>query len=789
MRTFHSISALSAALVIISIMSPNVLALDFGEKSKASAKGVTWSLVEQEVEGQPGSTVTVHIVGVIPEGWHTYSLLKYKIGPQSTVITVDPKESATVDVDNVSYEPKPFNDKRSAEAFGIPLVEAFEKKVTVTVPIKLAASATGETVKLTLSVKSTICDTDNCLPQTTTVFTPVVSLKKKVGNVEKDKTFQHAGRGEVDWALADQDLKVTAPAGGTIYLTVEGMIKSGWHTFPTKQDAKFVAVTAFSVQPKEVVGIDGEAEADRPAKIELDDTLTPPSNIGIYEDKVRFKIPVCISTTTPLGTMTLKLAIESQACNKVCKRSTAYFDVTVTVTEKGEPIALKTPTPSNIDFSQGLLAFLLSAAAAGAISLLTPCVFPMIPITVSFFTKRNHVSHSHAVRDAMIFSSGIILTYVGLAFGLEVLFGKNIRELATNPWMNLAIFGVFMVLACSLFGFYELQLPSGLINRLNKSAHGGDSIFGLLLMGLVFTLTSFSCTGPFVGTVMLAAVKGDWVWPLLGMTVFATVFAAPFFFLALFPTAIKSLPRSGGWLNAVKVVMGFVEVAAALKFLSSTDLVWHWGIITHEVFICIWIALTLATVAYILGIVRFPHDTKLKKIGGSRIAFASIFIVIAGLLVADLSGNDKALGAFIGTFPPPRPYPPSTTDDWESGMAAGRKAGKPVFFDFTGFTCVNCRLMEKGMFTRKEVDDILKNYVVVRLYTDANNSPEEIARSAKNVAEEVKRFNNSTLPFYAIVAADGTILNTFPEGYTTDVDRFTLFLKSGLSAPQMTASK
>ena len=781
MRPNFTLGGLFALLIALSFSAAHAELL--GKPKPAMAHGVTWTLVEQEVMGQPGETVMVHITGEIPEGWHTYSLLKYKLGPQSTVVTAEPKELVSVDVPQVSYDPKPFNDKRSAEAFGIPVVEAFENKVTLAIPLKVAAGATGDSIKVALKVLSTICDKDNCLPQTTTQLEPVVLLKKKVGEPETVLTFKHAGRGELDWSLADQSAKISGAAGSKVFLDVEVMIKNEWHTFDTTQDArlKYTPVTRFSVEPKEAVSIDGDVTADRMPKSVPDETQGGVS-ARIFEDKVRFRIPVRINSKAPCGLITLKLHVASQACKQQCKQVNSSFESAIVV--EGTPTssgACATPaSKSGVDFSQGLLAFLLSAAAAGAISLLTPCVFPMIPITVSFFTKRNHVSHTRAVRDALIFSSGIIFTYVGLAFFLELVFGKNIRELATSAWMNLAIFGVFVALALSLFGFYELQLPSGLINRLNKSAHGGDSIFGLLLMGLVFTLTSFSCTGPFVGTVMLYAVNGDWVWPLLGMTVFATVFAAPFFFLALFPTALKALPKSGGWLNSVKVVMGFVEIAAALKFLSSADLVWHLEIVTHERFVIAWIVLAVAAAAYILGIYKFPHDTPLKKRSAIRIGFSAMFLVVAGLLAGDLAGYSGTLGEFFGTFPPPREYPPSTTDDWESGMAAARKAGRPVFFDFTGFTCVNCRLMEGGMFKRREVEDLLKNYVVVRLYTDAENPEEEKKRSKRNSLEQENRFKQQTLPFYAIVSPSGEVLDTFPEGYTTDVDKFTKFLKRGL---------
>ncbi len=209
---------------------------------------------------------------------------------------------------------------------------------------------------------------------------------------------------------------------------------------------------------------------------------------------------------------------------------------------------------------------------------------------------------------------------------MALVLGQNVRNLAANPWMNLGIFVVFMVMAFNLLGYYELQIPSGILNALNKKASNGNSILSLLLMGLVFSLTSFTCTGPFVGTVMVWAVDGgDWLWPMLGTAVFASVFAAPFFVLALFPTMLKSLPKSGGWLNSVKVVMGLVEIAAAFKFLSSADLVWHWEIITHDVFIGAWLLVMLIAAIYLFGKIKFPHDTPLKKLGIPRIAFATLF--------------------------------------------------------------------------------------------------------------------------------------------------------------------
>ena len=524
--------------------------------------------------------------------------------------------------------------------------------------------------------------------------------------------------------------------------------------------------------------------ADRDPIVEFDSFG---KKVNTFVDKVVFSVPVFLNATLAPGVHPFKLDIASQACsegeNGRCKQMRGVIEGEVTIAEgKAAVVSPSVSDDSGITLDKGLWAFLWTAALYGAISLLTPCVFPMIPITVSFFTKREHVSHFHAVRDALIFSFGIIFTFVGLGFFLALVMGQSVRNLAANPWMNLGIFAVFMVMAGNLLGYYELQIPSGILNALNKKASKGNSVFSLLLMGLVFSLTSFTCTGPFVGTVMVWAVNGgNWLWPMLGTAVFATVFAAPFFLLALFPTALKSLPKSGGWLNSVKVVMGLVEIAAALKFLSSADLVWHWGFLTRAVFVCVWLVLAAATVAYLLGYIKFPHDTPLKKMSATRKAFAGVFCVLAIMLVGDLTGKD-AMGEFVSSILPPREYPPLLTDDWESGIAAGKKAGKPVFFDFTGLTCVNCRKMENGMFKRKEVEELLNNFVVIKLYTDVKKPEEGKLRSERNSKDQVARFHNDALPYYAIVEPSGRLLGDFPDGYTEDVEKFTTFLKRSLAA-------
>jgi thiol:disulfide interchange protein DsbD len=536
------------------------------------------------------------------------------------------------------------------------------------------------------------------------------------------------------------------------------------------------------LDPNAPVWIEEPIITDRPPAIVHDEGFE--TDIEVFEDVV-FTVPVRVNPN--LSPLTKELAItfviNSQVCQNVCKRVDVKLNATLEIVKDSSPISTaitpgNSPSNGNSTHSEGLFAFLLAAAGAGLVSLLTPCVFPMIPITVSFFTKRKHISHARAIRDALIFSGGIIFTYVGVAFVVQLAFGKNVRDLATNPYANLVIFTIFLAMAGSLFGFYDIQIPASWVNKLNKSAHGGDSVFGLLVMGLVFTMTSFSCTGPFVGTIMIEALKGGWMRPMLGMTVYATMFALPFFLLALFPSALKSLPKSGGWLNSVKVVMGFIEIAAALKFLSNADLTWTWGVLTYEVFLILWSLLALGTGIYLLGKIRFPHDTPVKKYSTMRIGLATLFLATGCYLVVAAFG--KAPLGIMTAYVPPNPYPVRLTDTWEDGLAAAKKSQKPIFFDFTGITCTNCRRMESNMFKRDVIRKLMDKFVVVQLYTDVGKTPEQVIAKEKNSKVQSERFDNETLPFYVIVTPDDKVLAQFDKGYTEDTDEFKAFLQKGL---------
>ncbi len=453
---------------------------------------------------------------------------------------------------------------------------------------------------------------------------------------------------------------------------------------------------------------------------------------------------------------------------------------------------------------KGLWGFFLFAMLQGALALLTPCVFPMIPITVSFFTKRAEKQNHrwHGIRDSFVYSLGIIFTFVGLGVVVAAIAGgTGIGEIAASPIVNIAIAAVFFMLALNLFGVYEIRVPSSILNKLNARSNQGNGITSVLLMGVVFTLTSFTCTVPFVGFVLSGVSQGEFLYPVVGMLGFSTVFAAPFFLLALFPTAMAALPKAGGWMNNVKVVMGFLEVAFALKFISNADLVLGWGILPREMFLGLWIACGLLIVLYILGLFHLPHDSKVQSVGAPRLLFSIVFAGMTFYLLSGLYG--RPLGE-IDAFLPPQNYQQiieaahggaaaasamtapttnmvgeSTTaaDDhkswimsYEEGLRIAQETGKPVFIDFTGFTCTNCRWMEANIFPHDDVRALMNGMVKVQLYTDRREEP-----YISNKKLQQQRFGSLELPLYVILTPKGELIAS--KAFTRNKQEFIDFLK------------
>ena len=443
----------------------------------------------------------------------------------------------------------------------------------------------------------------------------------------------------------------------------------------------------------------------------------------------------------------------------------------------------------------------------GLIALLTPCVFPMIPLTVSFFLKQGS-SLRTGIFNALLYGFFIVLIYVLLSLPFHFLDSLNpeiLNTISTNVPLNLIFFAVFVFFAFSFFGYYELTLPASWGNATDEGATRNGSV-GIFFMALTLAIVSFSCTGPILGSLLAGSLSADGGAMQLtaGMTGFGVALALPFALFALFPNALNALPKSGGWMTTIKVVLGFLELALALKFLSNADLVSHWGLLKREVFIGIWTLLAFGLTLYLFGLLRFPHEGKVK-IAKGRYVLAALSLGFTAYLFLGLIAKNNTLKLLSG-FPPPAFYSLSSSEndcplglncykDFEQGLAAAKKQNKPILLDFTGWACVNCRKVEENIWSRPEVFRILNEEVVlISLYVDDRTDlpqaeqfnfkyPNGRVRMIKTIGEQWAsfqslNFNTASQPYYVLMQPDGTLLNA-PIQYT-DAATYLRWLEEGL---------
>jgi thiol:disulfide interchange protein len=582
-----------------------------------------------------------------------------------------------------------------------------------------------------------------------------------------------------------------------IKLTID--IDEHWYSYSLKEQINKDGIgpmqTEITVAPEELIKMTGDVTHAKP-KVKYDEGFE--MDIEIFKGKMDFFIPAEAVSDIDFSKDAVNVLLYIQMCDTtsclppeeltIQVVNDIYTDADLAPIVEDEPKIEQAPerslTASEREIEEekkkGVFSFLWFAMGAGALALLTPCVFPMIPITVSFFTKRAEKEGGKGLRDSLVYALGIIFTFTLLGFLLALTLGATgIQDFATNPFVNLAIAAIFIIFALNLFGAFEIQMPTGLMNKLNAKSQG-TGVVSVLLMGLTFSLTSFTCTVPFVGTALVSASSGEWFYPIIGMIGFSTVFAAPFFLLALFPSAMQKMPKAGGWMNNVKVVMGFLEVAAAVKFLSNADLAWDLVILTREMFLAIWIISFLMIVLYVIGLFRLQHDSPVNGVNATRIMFAIFFGSITFFLFSGLNGNQ--LGE-LDAFLPPAEYGKSElpknqnieiqfTKDYNAAVERAKRENKNIFVDFTGWQCTNCRWMEKNMFTRNNVSKELKEMVLVKLYTDRKN-PEEEA----NKKMQMDRYNSVALPLYVILTPDEELIESME--FTRDEDAFIEFLKKG----------
>lgn len=604
----------------------------------------------------------------------------------------------------------------------------------------------------------------------------------------------------VSWSIS-ADTKLEAGRGQSINLVLKGTIPSKHHTYSTRvysTDDAYTSPTDITVSPASLAKINGAITYSKPKIVK--DIATGKEIVEEFFDSVTFTIPLTIDPAAPLGEQTLTMNVNSTVCDEEHCYPATDHKIEVKLVIKEGTVAAKVPAgdpppEKNSAHAEGLWAYLEVAMLAGFGALFTPCVFPMVPITVSFFTKRKQTTRAQSIRDAGIFSAGIIGTFTVLGFLVALTFGAtSINVFASDPFVNLGFAALVMFFALNLFGVYEIQIPSVILNRLNQTSSQGEGLVSVLLMGLLFALTSFTCTGPFVGVTLVAAAGGEWLWPLIGMLGFSTVFASPFFLLALFPAAMKSLPKSGGWLNSVKVVLGFIEVGFALKYLSGTDLVWRWGFLTREVFLCIWIALAILITAYLLGRFQLTHDTPVENVGGVRVLFAAGFLSLGVWLATGLLGHE--LGP-LDSYLPQSPYPGTEREtassdpkgetgkltwinNFDDALAESRRTNTPLFVDFTGYTCANCNANERKIFPDPEVKSLLSKFVRARLYTDDRKDAESKAQSLRYLKMEQDRFKTAALPLYVVISPSDMEVGKY-SGLIRDSKDFASFLSNAFA--------
>lgn len=522
---------------------------------------------------------------------------------------------------------------------------------------------------------------------------------------------------------------------------------------------------------------------------------------------VEFSFNIKGSEAKPTGELKIDSAVFKDQTSNINPADTARPDETIPTAS----VVLKPDISTTLEPECGsttgeshtsLWGIFIGGIIGGLIALLTPCVFPMIPLTVSFFTKRG-ASKAKGVYLATMYAVFIIVIYVTLGLLITIALGPDaLNDMASNAFFNMLFFVVFLIFAISFFGAFEITLPSWMINKADAASERGG-VIGIFFMAFTLSLVSFSCTGPIIGTLLVEAAHGrSYLGPLVGMTGFALALAIPFAVFALFPSWLHAMPKSGGWLNSVKVCLGFIELALALKFLSNVDLAYHWGILKREVFIALWVIIFGMMGFYLLGKIKFAHDDDVKHISIGRLLFTLITFTFTLYLIPGVWGAPLKI---ISGFPPPEFYKEWITQsgecphdlncfhDYDEAMKHAKAQKKPVMIDFTGWSCVNCRKMEDNVWSNPKVlKRLSEKYVLVSLYVDDKTRlPDENQYVSQTTGKKIKTtgnkwsdfqtayFNTNSQPYYVLLDNSGKLL-AHPRGYTPEVDEYVKFLDEGL---------
>ncbi len=788
------------------------LPLVFGADPQAEAAVPEYSAAV--VTSEQGET-SLQITAVLPEGCYTYSMNPAFGGATSISIKL-PEGVELAGEWTTDRAPKSGFDEDLGQ-----VVEKFFDRVTWRRSLSGSLSGGGT---ITGSVAGLYCNSTGCFPIEDVSFSVVlegsaaaeeevadpstVLLVPKIGA----GTSAEAGAVQIEVRLAPAD----AQPGDEVTLTLKTQVQEGWHIFALDQDPEMAGLPteitselrgleavdeAFtsSAEPETEEPLDGFVQRVHYGEITWSRRLRVTGSDAAVQGSIRFQIcsgGVCKLPTTVQYSVALAAGVSPAESTQ----GTLTESNSAVTAEAGGDAIVAGSDPA----AAGLLTFLLTAVGAGFVALATPCVFPMIPITVAFFLKQEEKQAGSSLKLAVAYCLSIIAAFTVLGIAMARIFGEaSLTDLANNAWLNVFFSVLFVVFALMLLGAFEVSVPSWLLNwTSSREASGG--MIGVVFMALTFTLVSFTCTFAFVGSLLVIAAQGDFLWPVLGMLAFSTAFASPFFLLAMFPGMLRKMPRSGGWMNEVKFVIGLVELAAVVKFASVADIgLSSSGIpvfITYNVFLVLWILLAAVAGLYLLGL----RPGLRPAMSGTRLLFVAIFLVFAARLGAGMAGAGlpaDPIWNLVAAFAPPEISDGDVQETEQLGLViyhhelayaleyqraidAAREDERPLFLEITGVNCVNCRKMERTVLAREDVVERLKSMVLSQVYLDkvpgvANAAVQsELLKANQTLARTL--LGDVTMPSYAIVSSDGTrVLARFAGLDATGGEQFLQFLDAG----------
>ncbi|REE27196.1 thiol:disulfide interchange protein DsbD [Winogradskyella pacifica] len=763
---------------------------------------------ETKVEKISDTEYNLISTATIDAGWHLYSQNVPNNGPIPTTFVYTESKDFELIGKTSEEEGETIDDpvfQMRIKYFG----EKAEFSQRIKVLNKELSLVEGE-------VEFMVCDDEKCLPPTYIDLTFNLKDAEDTKEIPAGMALNLTGNTTkilepVKWSTSVEKLNDTE-----LILVSTATIDSGWKLYAQNIEEGGPIPTSFDYTLKdgiELVGSTNEEKGEESIDKVFDMKIKYFRNTTEFRQKIKVSDATISSIVSEVGFM---------ACDDTQCTAPTYidleYDLTKTVVASSD--VTENSEADDDESSEGLWSIFIIAFFSGFVALLTPCVFPMIPMTVSFFIKQSQ-SKAKGIRNAIIYGLSIIVIYVLLGTIITAIFGADaLNALATNVWFNLIFFILLVVFAISFLGAFEIVLPNSWANKADKQADRGGLV-GIFFMALALAIVSFSCTGPIVGTILVEAASKGGIAPVIGMLGFSSAIALPFALFAAFPGWLNSLPKSGGWLNTVKVVLGFLELALAFKFLSQADLVLQLHFLEREVFIAIWIAIFGTLSLYLFGKIQLPHDSPLKHISVGRLLFGLLTLtftiyMIPGLWGAPLKiisafpppldysespygvGNSKGGGASITDIPEGAhllaPHDILAFNDYETGLAYAKKVGKPVMLDFTGWACVNCRKMEQNVWVDPKVLSKLKNDIVlISLYVDEQidfpegEAPDSKLRPGKKLKNrgqkwsemQTIRYKTNTQPYYVLMDHNEENLIE-PVAYTPDIEEYEAWLKEGI---------